>query len=236
MKIEDLNQIRAKLEAATTPEAAKEALANVSLFAQEIMKASEEYSKAADKAKSDKDDADKTVEAMKSELAEAKKTLQELKDAKASAEAEASFQNRMTVMASEVEMDDDARAFVVEDVRACVDDAAFAKYLTKAKKLMKAKVNSKTADDKHGSQGADADPKIGKHTVDTQNDAAACAAAKTAIASAVANPVDTMNVDPMAGTAVAAESTFEQYKKAFAGLVSIGGRSLKDITAEKAVK
>lgn len=237
MKLEDLKQLEAKVKTATKPEEITEAFANVSLFAQEIMKASEEYSKAADKAKMDKDEADKTVEAMKTELAAAKETLKELKDAKASAEAEASFQNRMTVMASEVEMDDDARAFVAEDVRACVDDAAFAKYLTKAKKLMKAKVNSKTADDKHGSQGKDADPKMGKHTVDTQNDDAACAAAKTAIASAVANPVDTLNVDPLGGTAIAAtESTFEQYKKAFAGLVSIGGRSLKDITAEKAVK
>lgn len=234
MKLEDLKQLEAKVKTATKPEEITEAFANVSLFAQEIMKASEEYSKAADKAKSDKDEADKTVEAMKTELAEAKKTLQELKDAKASAEAEASFQNRMTVMASEVEMDDEARAFVAEDVRACVDDAAFAKFLAKSKKIMKSK-NAKTADDKHGSQGKDADPKVGKHTVDTQNDDAT-AAAKTAIASAQANPVDGLNIDPMAGTAVAPESTFEQYKKAFAGLVSIGGRSLKDLTAGETVK
>jgi hypothetical protein len=150
MKLEDLKQLEAKAKNATKPEEIAEVFANVSLFAEEIMKASEKFAKAAEDAKKDKEDAVKTSEAIKKDLEATQAALAELKATQAAAEAQAKFQERMTAIAEIFDLDDEVRAYVVEEVRACADDAAFEKYLAKAKKVMKGSIktkNEKTPDD-----------------------------------------------------------------------------------------
>lgn len=244
MKLEDLKQLEAKVKSATKPEEVSEAFAQLSLFAQEIMKASEQYSAAAEKAKQDKIDAETASATLKADLAAAKTTLAEMKAAQSAATAEASFNDRMSAVAELFDLDDEVRAFVAEEVRACADDESFAKYLTKAKKMMKGALkskNTKTADDEHGSKGKGQE---GKHAPDDASSTEAAKKdddkdddddkdeAKAALASAAANPTDKLDLD-LIGNPPSKLTLAEQYASAFARDVSIGGKSLKDLTSKK---
>lgn len=253
MKLEDLKQLEAKVKNATKPEELTEAMANVALFVEEIAKAGEQYAKAAEQAKKDKEEAEKTSEALKKDLAEAKKTLEEIKAAQASQLAEAKFQERMTSIAELFDLDDEARAYVAEEVRACADDASFEKYLTKAKKVMKGSIktkNEKTADDNNGTHPKGHEGKMGKETVESTDAAKKSKKmdkedddgdydgdeddkdhAKAALASAKANPTDKLDVDLIGD--VKSLSLRDQYMKAFAEGASVGGRKIKDIVITK---
>lgn len=173
MKLEDLKQLEAKVKAAKNTTEMTEAIASYSTMVEEIMKASEQYAKNAALAEEGKKKAEKDAEDAKAAAIEAKKMVDDMKKEKDADKAEAKFQERMSVMASSFDLDDEARAYIVTDIRSCSDDASFDKYLSRAKKLFKAKAtietkNEKTADDLNSKNGAPG-PKIGSQTPDSQD-------------------------------------------------------------------
>lgn len=259
--IDSLKQIEAKLKTATTPAEMSEALASASPFVDAIVKASEERFEAAKAAESAKVAAETAASEMKAQLAEAQKTLSEMKAAQASAAAESAFASRMTAIAEAFDLDDEVRAYVVDEVRACADDATFAKLFTKMKKTMKgftkkvAKAgDSQTVDSqektpeagcgtqgvksKDGSEtvhsvGDDANAGKTKPKMDDDEDDEACkAAAATAIASALANPTDKTDIDTI-GDVQANETLMQKMQRAFANGTTIGGVKVSELIKKK---
>jgi hypothetical protein len=218
MNLADLKQSLASVK---TVEDLPTVVANVSLFADTIAAASEklvvERTAAQDAAKA----AQASVDQIKADLDKLTKTHNEMVAAQQAVAAEAKFNERMEAVAATFDLDDEVRAEIVDEIKACVDDAAFTKWMTSAKKKMKGFMKKKAAD-KNADNDAD-------DTDDT--DASAKAAAKTALASAAANVVDAPVSNANATfDATAAKSLVEQMASTFAANTSIGGVKVKDIT------
>lgn len=250
----DLNKLKDQVKSATKIEEVTEAFANVALFADEIAKASEKHVIETKAAKDAQKAAEATAETIRTELAEAKKTLQELKAAQAALAAQTAFDERMTSVAAHFALTDEVRAFIVDDVRACADTAAFEKWFARAKVTMKGYVKA-GAQDVHsadvtpvpgsGTQGVQS--KDGKDTVqsvpgdanaakdkkddgkDEPDEDDACAADKAAIASAVKNPVDKLDLDIVGDAGKKKETLAQQMQRAFAEGISVGGKKVSDL-------
>ncbi len=210
----NLSELKQSLASVKTVD---EAVANVTLFADAIAKASEqlvvERTAAQDAAKA----AQASVDQIKADLAALTKTHNEIVAAQTAKAAEAAFNDRMNSVEATFDLDDEVRAEIVPEITSCADDAAFAKWMTSAKKKMKGFIKKK-ADDK-----AKADD-------DGDTDAAkATLAAKTALASAAANLVDAPLRQDFEATATLAE----QMQSTFAANITIGGVKVKDIAQKK---
>lgn len=232
MDLKDLKTLEAKIKTSQNPAEIVEAFASATMFAEEIMKASVEYSKNATESAAAKVAAEAALASMQTQLAETQATLTQIQAAQATAAAEAKFQERMASVAEAFDLDDEVRAYVVEEVKACSDDVSFEKYLTKAKKTMKGHAKKKAAPAKDDKDKADKGKK-GKDDKDEDDDDKDAKAAAVAIASAVANPVDATTLDQIGDIAAAGAQTIkDKMAAAFGGEnTSIGGRKIKDIVA-----
>lgn len=88
------------------------------------------------------------------DLAAVRKELDTIKAAQASAAAEEAFQGRMVAIDTEFDLTEEERGLIVSDIKS-LDDAAFAAFLDKQKKLMKEKTKDfkkKKADDAKAAQ------------------------------------------------------------------------------------
>ncbi len=209
----DLTTLKQSLAAVKTVEELPTAIANVALFADAIAKASEtlaaERTAAQDAAKA----AQASVDQIKADLAALTKTHNEIVAAQQVKAAQDAFDAHMAAVEAAFDLDDEVRAEIVDEVKAATTDEAFAKWMTSAKKKMKGFMKKK-ADDK-GEPDAD--------------DAKAALAAKTALASAAAAPVDPAHTHDFAATATLSE----QMQATFAANVKVHGVKVKDLTSKK---
>ncbi len=215
----NLSELKQSIASVKTVEDLPTALANVALFADTISKASEALVKERDDAKA----AAKTTQAT---LEEVRTQLATLAAAQAAVAAETAYQERMAAVEGTFDLDEEVRAEIVDEIKACVDAPAFAKWLASAKKKMKGFMKKKPGE-KPGDKTNDKEPD------GDDDDTKAAKAAAEALASAKANVVDS---DVNNNLDVNSETLAQQYQKTFAGGISIGGVKVKDITAAKTKK
>ncbi len=231
MKLEDLKQLQASVKTLDKPEDLRAAFASVATFAEEIARLSEEQFAARQTAETASATAATSLSQVQAQLADLTKKHDSLVQAQAVAAAEQAYQSRRATVEEIFAFDAETEAELVEEIKACTDDASFSKWLTRAKKLFKVQTReaieaAKKADDKKGKSDPvepDADDK----------DKKAKAAVNQVIASAVAAPVDTPVtniIDPTVNT----KSLADRYKEVFARNVTIGGRSVEELNTEAA--
>lgn len=231
MTIDDIKQAVASLTTAKTPDEAK---ANSEYFSKVIADFSEKSTKDLQAAEAARAEAVASADALKTQVAELTQKMNLITAAEEARAAQAQFDARMESVEAMFDLDDETRAFFVEDVKACADDASFDKWFARAQKVSKAltktekaKTAAAAAPKKDDKKAAD-DKEDAKDGGDDEDDETCKAAAKQAIASAQANRVDADIVN----TIDANISLKEQFAKAF-GDMSIGGKTLNELSAEK---
>ena len=137
MTLDDLKTLQASVQTSDKIEDLKTAFANVSLFAAEIAKASEEMAKARKDAETAAATSKTALDEVKAQLATLAQQHNELVAAQAAAAAEQVYQERMASVSETFAFDDETQAEIVTEIKACADDAAFAKWMTRATKLYK---------------------------------------------------------------------------------------------------
>lgn len=166
MKLSDLQGLQASLNTIAKTakiEALTEVAASFDPVIEAIIKKSEEMEaarKASESHAAAIEQAKKDIEAasvkMAEELAAVRQELDTIKAAAAVAAAEEAFQGRMSAIDEEFDLADDERALLVSEVKS-LDDAAFAAFMEKSKKLMKEKTKEfkkKKSDEAKCSQDA----------------------------------------------------------------------------------
>lgn len=136
MKIEKLEDISAQWAELSKHEA------SASVITEFIKAKLEEFSLKWNAEKQAKENLAETVQANAAEIEVLKTSLAEIEAARASEAAESAFNSRMAALDEEFTLDDEDRAILVDDVKACESDEAFAKLMKKCKKLMKTKMKS----------------------------------------------------------------------------------------------
>lgn len=204
MNIEQLNEIKAKVASTEDMSYLKEAIANVTLFAEEIAKKSEELEAAAAKHKKDAEDsakhkmeAEKMHESVKHEMEALKNKLKEMEDCHMAAEKERKFNARMTKLEADYDMDVESRKHVASDI-GNMSDEDYANYEMKLSALMKEKSKTYKNDlAKKLASSLQADKKDQdemeakkKEAEEKKKSEEAEAAIKLALASATAHPTD----------------------------------------------
>lgn len=215
----DITTLKQSLAAVKSVEDLPTAVANVTLFADAIAKASEALAAERKTAQDAAAAAQASVAEIKAQLDAITKTHQELVASQQADAAAAAYQERMNAVEAAFDLDDEVRAEIVDEVKACTDDAAFAKWMTSAKKKMKGFMKKK-AGDKGGCAEPDGD------------EAKAALAAKTALASAAANIVDTP-VSSANSTFEVTATLREQMESTFAKGISIGSVKVSDLKSAK---
>lgn len=223
-KIEKVEDITANWAELQKNEAAASAVTDY--IKSELEKKSKEF--AAEMAK--KDELYKQVEANKVEsenkvkeltasMEKIASELAEIKAAQAANEAQEIFSNRMAALDEEFDLDDEDRAFLVEEVKVIESDEAFAKYMGKQKKLMAGK--KKKCAEKAKCQESD---KPGDKEMKTENEEAnKC---KAAMQEVVASVTEIQNQE-ISTNPVVQTSLKDQIKEVFAKKTSIGGKKFK---------
>ena len=206
----NLSELKQSLAAVKTVEDLPTAVANVALFADAIAQASEKLVAERKTATEAAATAQAAVDQIKADLDKLTKTHNEMVAAQQAAAAEAQFNSHMSATEATFDLDDDIRAEIVAEVKACVTDEAFAKWLASAKKKMKGWMKK---GEKPGDKANDKEPD------GDGDDAKAALAAKTALASAAANIVDA----PVHHDFEAAKTLQETMQATFAKNTSIGG-------------
>lgn len=194
--------------------------------------------KAKDAAEASSAQTAKDLEAVKADAAALRAELDSMKAAQQAAAAAQKFQERMTALDDVFELDDETRAFFLDEVKACENDESFAKFMDKSKKFHKEKTKDfkkkKAEDDKKKDEDAKA----------------ALVAMQTTLASkgikASINDAGTLNVDEILAAAAAApvnadmtniiekqKNLADLAKAAFAGAFTIGGKSMTEISEKK---
>lgn len=228
MTLEDLQTLQASVQTSDKIEDLKTAFANVSLFAAEIAKASEEMAKA-------RKTAEKSLATSNASLAEVKAQLDtltqqhnEMVAAQAAAAAEQVYQERMASVTEAFAFDDETRAEIISEIKACADAEAFAKWMTRAKKLYKGWLKAEMAPPFGKEKG-----KEGKKEEDEDEECAKAAkAAKEALASAAATVTDpvipnSLDLDP------AKNLTLKEKLMAVASKnIRIGGKTVDTLNQE----
>jgi hypothetical protein len=220
----DLTQLKQSLAAVKSVEDLPTAVANVALFADAIAAASEKLVAERKTSEEVAAAAQKAANEVKAQLDVLQKEYSDMKAAQAASEAAAKYQERMATIDEVFALDDDVKAEVIDEVKACADDASFEKWLSKAKKMMK----EKTKEFIKKKKGSDCDDEEGE-----EGEAKAARIAAEALASAKNNPTDA----PIHGGATLAggKSLKDQYAEAFAGGISVGGEKVSDLN-KKPVK
>lgn len=214
MKIEKLEQLTSewpeirKLESAASVVSFVEAIQNGSAEYIKQLQAKEDLLKTTQSAK---EAAEARVKEIEASLNTVKQELDALRAVQASAEAEKKFQERMTAMDEEFELDVDDRKIIASDIKD-LNDEGFAAYMTKCKKLMsdKSKAAKKAATVTPAAVVPSVDPK-------------AAIASVTPVANQPAIP---NGVTP--NTTLA-----DQMKAAFGGSVKVDGKTVTEITKKK---
>lgn len=179
------------------------------------------------------------AEAAAAALTESLKTVQAelaaLKSAQAATEAAAKFQERMTSLEGIFALENDAetRAYLVEEVKSCATDEAFAAKVDKLKKVMKEKTKDfkkKQDDDSKAAiaskleaaqavlAGRGIKTKLTNDVLDIEE----------VLASAVANPTSAA----LPNTAEDAKSIKEQAEAAFRSSLTVQGKKLAEIASK----
>jgi hypothetical protein len=233
MKLEDLKQAVAAVKSVEDLPAV---MANVASFVDILAKASEEQATARTAA----EQTAKNIEAKLAEVTKAAeanvaevsaklnaitKAHEELLAAHQAAAVEQAFQTRMASVEEVFAFDDAARADIVEEVKACVDDVAFTKWMARAQRMYKgfAKAAATTA-------GENPFPKKGEEKDKEKEEKECEAAAKVALASAASTIVDPAVKNII--DASANESLFERLKKVAAKNTRIGGQTIESLNAK----
>ena len=162
------------------------------------------------------------LEAKVTELAAA---LNKIEEAKAAEVAERLFQERMSGLDAEFDLDDEARAFITEDIKGMTEEA-YVVYAKKAKALFKKKGDKggKFNDDKKQKNDNDADD--GKPFNDSKGTDDTSANLKEIVAAA--KPDATQTALPNNLTSTATETLAERMKRAFSSeTMTVNGRAIK---------
>lgn len=230
MNLEDLKQAVAAVKSV---EDLPTVMANVASFVDIIAKASEEQAAARAAAEQNAKNAEATLTEVKAQLEALSKSHNDLLAAQQAAAAEAAFQSRMAAVEEIFAFDDEARADVNEEIKACTNDEAFAKWMARAKRMykgfMKKKDEEKKTEKKDAKASDDMDEDDKK---DGEMKEKECeAASKTALASAKDNITDAAVHNSIEAGATQ-ESIVEQYKKTALKHIRIGGETAEELTAK----
>lgn len=236
----DLQKIKDQVATLEKPEDFKQVFANVSVLADAIATESERLARELETEKNKAAEFEKAkteVQAAHTKLSEEfnslKKQLEEIRAQQLQAEIENKFNERMETLDEEFELDDDTRSLLVEDVKSCADDAAFAKLVEKSKKLMKEKTKSFIKNKKEEEKKKDEEVKAalaskGLKQVVVENKVnfeEVIASAKDNEISAPINNVVNVNANTT--------SLRDQVKAAFAESVQIGGKKLSELSKKE---
>jgi hypothetical protein len=233
MTLEDLQTLQASVQASDKIEDLKTAFANVALFAAEIAKASEEMVKARKAAEESLATSNASLVEIKAQLDTLTQQHNEMVAAQAAAAAEQVYQERMASVAEAFVFDDETRAEVIPEIKACADDAAFAKWMTRAKKLYKGWLKAEMAPP-FVKKGEEKEEKEEKDEEECAKAAAVAKAAQEALASAAAKMTDpvipnSLDLDP------AKNQTLKEKLMAVASKnIRVGGKTLETISQETA--
>jgi hypothetical protein len=226
MDLNELKTLQASVQASDKIEDLKTAFANVALFASEIAKASEEMAKARKDAETAAASSNAALAEVKAQLEDLATKHNELVAAQAAAAAEQVYQERMASVAETFAFDDETRAEVVSEIKACADDEAFTKWMTRAKKLYKGWL--KAEDMKHEKA-----PPFGKEKEKEDEEAECAKAAREAIASAAAKVVDAPVGNTLDSDAIKNGQSLKEKLMAVASKnIRIGGQTVETLTQE----
>lgn len=219
MKLEDLKQAVAGVK---SPEDLNQAVANVAAFVDILAKASEEQAAARASAEQAAKTAEANLVEVKAKLEQLSQSYNQLISAQQAAAAEQVFQTRMASVEEVFAFDDEARAEIVTEIKACADDTAFAAWMNRAKKMYKGYLK-KDESKKESAKASDCGPDgMEKEDDDEEAEAKLKAAAKVALASAAAAVVDAPIHNSIAATP-ANKSLTEQYAEILRKGATIGG-------------
>lgn len=222
-KIEDIKASLFKEEAVAS--------AVTQFIATEITKASEQYikelnaqkdsTKKLEEAKASAEQ--KTVE-LQTKVQELATQLNKIEEAKAAAQAETDFNNRMSAFDAEYELDEEDRKAIVEDIKACKTNEQFTAFASKMKVLLKekSKANKKAKAEKLQKEikaaATVANINLDKVTIDE----------KTLDFKEIVASVATSVQPNIPNTAPTNEPTLlERMSKAFSGKVTVGNKTTK---------
>lgn len=229
--IMDLDTLKQAVASVKSPEDLPQVMASVAQFADLIAKASEEQTAARVKAEQSAQQAQATLVEMRAQLDTLTKSHNDLIAAQQAAAAEQTFQTRMGTIEEIFAFDDDTRADVMSEVKACADEAAFTSYVTKAKRLYKGwlKASTTTTAGENPFAKKDGEKKDGE---DKKGDDACAAAAHTALASAAANVTDAPISNALDATTLGAGKSLKEQLMAIAAKnTRIGGETVEVLTA-----
>jgi hypothetical protein len=228
MTLDELNTLQASVQTSDKIEDLKTAFANVALFAAEIAKASEEMAKAKKTAEESLAVSNASIVEIKAQLDTLTQQHNEMVAAQAAAAAEQAYQERMASVAEAFEFDDETRAEIIPEIKACADDAAFAKWMARAKKLYKGWAKAEKAP-----------PFVKKEEEEDDEEECAKAAAiakasQEALASAAAHVTDAalpnaLDLDPAKN-----QSLKEKLMAVASKNIRVGGKTLETISQETA--
>jgi len=222
----DLNTLKQAVAAVKTVEDIPQVMANVAAFVDAITKASEEQVAARKASEAAQQTAQTTLSEVQARLETLTTQYNALINAQQIAAAEQAFQTRMEAIEQVFAFDDETRADIVAEVKALADDAAFAAWMPRAKRLYKGYLKA--------AQTAAAVPPKKDDDEDDKTDKCK-AAAQTALASAATNVIDA----PVHNTVTLPEtqSLKDRYAAILAKHTTIGGEKITDLEARsKTVK
>ncbi len=165
-------------------------------------------------------------EDLSKKVAALEKSLAEIKAAQDAAEAELTFDHRMSEIEAEFDLADDERALIVDEVKS-LDDTGFTAWMAKAKKLMKEKTKSfkKDVEDKKKQKSDEMCAALKAKGIEVKMDENNLI--KEVIASAklndVSSPID--NVVDLSPS----QSLTDRMKEEFAENMTIGGVKVKNL-------
>jgi uncharacterized secreted protein with C-terminal beta-propeller domain len=227
MTLDDLKTLQASVQSSDKLEDLKTAFANVALFAEEIAKASEQMALARKAAEETAATAKTSLEEVKAQLAALATQHNELVAAQAAAAADKLYQERMASVAEAFVFDDETRAEIIPEIKACADDAAFVKWMTRAKKLYKGWLKAEKAPP-FEKKDEKKDEEDKKHEEEEE-----CAkAAQLALASAAAKVVDAPVTNALDLDASKGLSLKEKLMAVASKNIRIGGKTVETLSQE----
>lgn len=226
----DLNSLKQTVANVKSPEDLTQAVAHVASFVDIIAKASEEQAAARVAAEQAQKNAEASLAEVKAQLATLTKSHNDLIVAQQAAAAEAALQTRLTAIDEVFAFDDETRADILPEIKALADDAAFASWMPKAKRLYKGYLKASTQ------TAAAFPPKEEEKKKDEEkkgDECKAAAVAQVALASAASNVIEPPihnSIDAVKGN----QSLADQLAAVLRKNTSIGGVRLE--TLEEAAK
>lgn len=223
----DLNTLKQAVANVKSVEDLPTVVANVATFVDILAAASADHVKAKEAAEQAAAASQASLAEVQSQLSTLKASYDQLIATQQTAAAEQVFQTRMAAVDEVFADDADFRSDILSEIKACVDDAAFAGWMTRAKRLYKGYLKTAASIAPVAAVVAGENPfkKKDDEDEDDKCKAAAVAALHTAAANVVDTPVsNTLTQSPKAKTLA------EQYAETFAKHTSIGGERVSVLT------